>query len=239
MAKYFSDKTFRYFREAEKNQDNKSWFEDNKKLYLENVREPFSHLVEAIDYRFGEELDNIVITPHSITRPVRPKNKAHMGLVKTHTSISISEKRTSLFEWNPALYFHFGNERDDNFYGVGLWMVSGRQMKLIRHRLVEDHEYISRMFKSRRFKNVWGEGFAGERYNRFPKDYDEKNPKHEFLLHKRFFLHKDVLKKDVKAKNFSSKVIKDLEVAMPYYIWLRETVGKYRKSIRASKDWWQ
>ena len=140
----FSNKTFQYFDQAKKNKNNLKWFEKNRILYQESVRKPFAHLVELMQKELQRDLPRIEISPRSITRPLRPKNRAERGggLVKDFSHLSLAEKRSSLFEWNPGIYIQLGADQDHSLVGLGLYMVSSRQLSLLRNAVTEDFEEI-------------------------------------------------------------------------------------------------
>jgi uncharacterized protein (TIGR02453 family) len=231
MSAHFTKKTFDYFDLAKKNTKNEKWFIKNKGLYDEHVKEPFSILIQQLDLRFGDKLPKIEINPKKISRPLRPANKRTSGgeIIKPQTHMTLWEKKVSLFEWNPAIHIQFGAEKEDNLYGVGLYMVSSRQLKLMRRTIDENFEEFDALLNDKKFKKVWG-GLAGEQYKRFPKDYDENSPSAKYLWFKQFYVGRDLTRKDVIAKNFFQKVGDEVEVALPFFNWVRETVGTYKKN---------
>lgn len=228
--KSFSRDTFKYFDSANKNKNNLAWFEKNKLLYLEKVREPFGELVEAIAEGFQTQLPRIEISSRAITRPVRPKNRADEegGLIKSFSHITLWEKKSSLFEWNPGIHFQVGTKKEDNHLGLGLYMVSSRQLSLLRNALVEDFEEIDSLLMDRRLRKAWGE-LKGDRYVRFPKGYSSEDPRTKYLWHKQFYLGKNFSRSEVMDKAFPKQVLQDLKIALPFFKWVRSAVGVYRK----------
>lgn len=224
----FSAKTFKYFELARKNKNKKEWFEKNKDLYLENVREPFGDLILQIKKEMGKDLPRIIVDPQSITRPVRPKNRAVEagGFLKDHSHVTIWEKKTSLFEWNPGIHIQFGAGKEDNFVGLGLYMVSSRQLSLLRQKLVDDFEEIDSLLNDSKLKKRWG-GILGDKYKRFPKGFNAEDPRTTYLWNKQFYLGQTLTRKQVLDPKFSRQVVKDLKLAMPFFSWVREAVGVY------------
>jgi len=226
----FTIHTFKYFDAASANRNSKSWFENNQELYLNNVRLPFAHLVSKIDKAFSSELPRIKVDPKSITRPLRPANRVEdQGWVKDFSFIHLSEKKTSLFEWNPGVQIQFGAKTDDNWMGVGLYLVSGRQMRSVRQALVDDHKVIHQIMNKASFTRAWGKGFAGEKYKRFPRGFDPESPAAPYLWSKQFYVHKQFSRLDVRRRDFQDSLIKDLALAMPLFQWLRKSAGLYKR----------
>ncbi len=226
----FTRKTFEYFEKAKKNKNNKKWFLKNKPLYEEYVRKPISELVIKIGNEFQTELPRIDINPRSITRPLRPKNKVGRdgALIKTQSHVGLAEKRTSLFEWNPGIYFQAGADKDDNFFGLGLYMVSSRQMSLLRHALVDNFEEIDEILSNRKLKKAWG-SILGDKFKRFPKGFQEQDPRSGYLWHKQFYLGQSFSRTEMQSKKFLSHLVNDLGTAMPFFQWVRKSVGTYKR----------
>jgi uncharacterized protein (TIGR02453 family) len=223
MANHFTAKTYKYFDQAHENRFNKKWFEDNQGLYEEHVKMPFSHLLGKIYTQLP--LADLTTMPKKVSRPLRPSHKADCGLVKDFASINISEKKVSRFEWNPAVKFQVGGHGHENFVGVGLYMISSRQMKELRKNLVYRFDEIDKLLKKKNLTKSW-QGLEGEIYKRFPHGYDQDDRRHKYLWHKQFYLQQSFTRTEVKQKDFADTLVKDLKAAMPFYQWVRESVGK-------------
>lgn len=225
----FSKETFKYFELAKKNSKNKAWFDKNKDLYESAVKAPLSALLIEIGKKYQKNLPRILVGPEKITRPLRPKNRAaEEGFIKSNCHFSLSEKQTSMFEWNPGIYFQLGAEKDENFFGLGLYMVSSRQTSLLRNALVEDFDVIDQIVTDRKLRKAWGE-LKGDVYKRFPKGYNPESPSAKYLIHKQFYLGRNYSRKEVLDPKFATQLVKDLGVAMGFFEWVRSTVGVYRK----------
>lgn len=230
MASQFSKKTFDYFDLASKNQKNEKWFEKNKGLYEEHVKEPFSILIQQLDLRVGDKLPRIEFNPKKVSRPVKAANKRAPGegIYKTESWITLWEKQTSMFEWNPGIHIQVGKDKDSNFIGGGLYMVSSRQLKLMRQNIDERYDEFHKIMSNKKFKKVFPE-LMGDSYKRFPKEYDESAPSAEYLWHKQFYVGHNFTRKEATDKNFFKRVGEEVELMLPFFIWVRETVGTYSK----------
>lgn len=227
MSEFFSSKTFKFFEDLEKN-NSKEWFLSHKNFYNEHVKEPFQYLVDDIDQALHQELPGINITPRSISRPMRPAHKVSPDakLVKNFIAISISQKRSSLYEWNPGFYIQLGKKNTQNILFAGLWMISSRQRKRLRYHLVEDFQSFQAILKDKKLKKAWGQ-LEGEQYQRFPKGYDPEIKENQYLWYKQIYLYKNFSRSEAKSKDFSKKVIKDFTAALPFLNWIRSSVGTY------------
>lgn len=225
----FNKKTFQYLKLAHKNQNKKEWFERNKALYDENVRQPFEHLVHVLQKEIQKDLPGILVHTRSISRPLRPSNRAQNGIVKNFISLHLAEKKTSLFEWNPGVYLHIGHKPEEHFLGLGLYMVSSRQMSLMRNRIAEDYSTIDEILSDKKFKKIW-KGLAGDKMKKPPKGFPVGQEYSELLMHKQFYVVRPLKDADIMKKNFAQTLAKELKVAMPFFKLVRATVGTYKRS---------
>jgi len=228
MASQFSKKTFEYFDLAAKNTRNENWFLKNKELYEEHVKEPFSILIQQLDLRIGDKLSKIEINPKKVSRPLYAANKRTpgKGIIKTQAHATLWEKQTSMFEWNPAIYLQFGHEPDANLIGTGLYMVSSRQLKLMRKNIEENFDEFHKIMSEKKFKKVFPE-LLGDTYKRFPKEYDETAPSAQYIKFKQFYVGHNYTRKEVVDKKFFSRVGDEIELTLPFFKWIRKSVGTY------------
>lgn len=225
---HFSSKTFSYFEAAKRNKKKPEWFGKNRKDFDEHVKQPFEQLVRQMNQEFGSELPRIDFLPRKISRPVRRNPDQDGGLIRTNATAFFSEKPTSQFEWNPGIYVSIGAQPEDNVMGLGLYMVSSRQMSLLRNAIVDDFDEIDSILSDKKLKKIWGP-LSGEIYKRFPKGFDENSEPAKYLRHKQFFLGQDLTRKEICDKKFLSRVVRDVEVSLPFLKWVRAKVGVYNR----------
>jgi uncharacterized protein (TIGR02453 family) len=233
MKSLFRPKTFEYFVSAKKNftkgKNRKDWFTAHLDDYEEYVKEPFSFLLRELDHRLGRRLPRIDVLPRKLSRPLRPTGKAEeFGLVRASANFFLTEKQTSMFEWNPGLYMQLGDEKEDNVIGMGLYGPSSRQIKRLRAAFVDDWQTVDRLLADRKLRKYWGT-VAAEKYVRFPKDYSPEQPGAKYLWYKQFYLRRQFTRKEVTAPNFGETVIKSFEAGLGLFAWIRSAVGVYNR----------
>lgn len=237
MSTNFNPTTFKYFDLAFKYGTDRNWFLKNEELYLEHVKKPMLNFISLLWAEIDDDLSGIEISPKKILRPVKPINKLVPGqnAVKHYINTNFAEKENSRFEWNPGIFLQLSAEEDENYVIVGLDMVSGRQLKLLRESFVNDHSRIGAIFKNKKFQSRWGE-LQGERYSRFPRLFEESQNGAEYLWHKQCYFMREFTRKEVLHPEFSTSLVKDLKLAMPFLSWVRETVGTVGPYLGSSKS---
>ena len=225
----FSKDTFTYFEQARQNENSRAWFDSHKQEYADCVLVPFSHLIVQMKERLSVLLPGFEFSPKKIVKPVRRQVEGlEEPVVRSKTTAFFSEAATSIFESNPGIYISLGASVEDNVYGIGLYDVSNRQMKMLRAAYLSDTAAVDACVKSRPVMDRWG-GLSGERFQRFPKSYEETGLGAEYLWHKQAFLSKTFTRASATKDAFPETLIEDLEASIPFLQWLRSTVGIYRK----------
>lgn len=239
MKSLFHRRTFRYFVDAKKNftkgKNDRRWYTEHLDEYESYVKEPFSVLLHELAHRLGPRLGGIDIHPRKLSRPLRPKGKAEeRGLVRASANFFLSEKQTSMFEWNPGLYMQLGDEKIDNVIGMGLYGPSSRQIKRLRAAFVEDYRTVDRLLADRKLKKYWGAP-APEKYVRFPKDYSPDSPAAKYLWYKQFYLRREFTRQEVLAPGFAETVLRAFDAGVPFFTWIRDAIGVYDR-IEMERD---
>lgn len=238
----FSAASFSYFDGAATHPHDRPWFETHRASYDAHVAAPFAALVLRMHDILGDELPDIEFAPKKITRPIRrnaggarpsgaagggPAFLAEPPAVRSNATAFFSIPATSRFEMNPGFYVSIGAREDDNVCGVGLYMPSSRQMKLLRPSIVAEAATLGSFLADPAVRRRW-DGLAGERYQRFPKGFDENGPGAAYLWHKQFFLSRKFTRTGAARRDFAASVADDFALAAPFLRWLKETVGVYR-----------
>lgn len=225
----FTNKTFKYLRDARKNEMDLEWFEENKKDYVNFVKKPMAELIVKIWEQFDDELPGIKIDPSRVSRPtrIRKNNPENKPVVKSQSSFYFAVPPTSRFEWNPGIYFKIGPNKDEIELGAGLYHVSSRQTKKMRFAVTDKFEEFDAILSNPALKRRFG-SLTGDTYQRYPRGLDENHPASKYLVHKEFHLKRTYRKDDLLDKNFMKVFIKDVGLLLPFFKWIREEVGLYR-----------
>ena len=225
----FSRKTFTYFDGARRHSSDKEWFDAHRKQYAEHVEVPLTHLILSLKERLADSLPGVVFSPRRISKPLKRQSKGKEGpLLRPNATAYFAETATSMFESNPGIYLSFGATDEDNICGCGLYMPSSRQLKELRPRFGSDHQTLQRILTAKNFRKYWT-GLSGDRYKRFPKEFEEGAPGSDYLWHKQFFLSRRPTREEVLQPDFIETTVDAVAAAIPFLTWTRNAVGIYRK----------
>ena len=191
-----------------------------------------THLTMELKRALGSLLPGVEFSARRISRPVlRQKAEAPGPLLRSKVKAFFSESPTSMFEANPGMYVSFGATEEDTVIGFGIYMPSSRQMKALRPAFYVEHEKLEELLSARPLRKHW-KGLTGERYRRFPKEFDEHAAGAKFLWNKHFFMARHLSRDEVCAPRFFQSVVAGFEAGVPLLTWTRRVVGVYRPPPR-------
>ena len=181
--KGFSRETIDFFSDLSRN-NNKEWFDRNKKNYETFVIEPARAFVTAM----GERLE--AVSPHIIANP-----KVNRSLFRIYRDIRFSPDKSpykthlGIFFWEgnrprmecSGFYFHL--EPRQLILGVGIYMFP-RQLLDRYRRSVVDPEYGRELLDIlTKISGIKDLKLGGEHYKRIPAGYDPSHPNAKLLLY--------------------------------------------------------
>ena len=212
---YFSPDFRQFLRELAANND-RDWFQANKKRYEKSVKKPFNDFVEEMIGRMRIEDDSIEIAPKDaifrIHRDVR--FSADKSPYKTHVSAVISP-RGRKDTTHPGLYFQFGG--DSIMLAGGAYQLDKDRLLKVRHYIMENMEEFAAAVEDSTFVNRWGE-IRGERNKILPKEFRAAAEEQPLLFNKAFyysaepdaaFIDTDDLAEDLMAYYHDSASVRD------------------------------
>lgn len=182
---YFEKDFLEFFKELAAN-NNKDWFDTNRKRYENIVREPFKNFVSLVINEVHKHDSSINIEAKDaifrINRDVRFSKdktpyKLHVGAV-----VSKLGRKDKL---NAGVYFELGPEHLGFFGGARL--PDKIQLENLRRYIIANNEEFERLITSNDFSNHFPDGIKGEKNKRLPKDLLESAKKQELIFNKQFY----------------------------------------------------
>ena len=184
---YFGPELFAFLRALGEN-NNREWFQANKKRFERDVRDPMLRFITD----FGPHLDRIS------TRFVADPRPNGGSLFRIYRDVRFSKDKRP-YKTNigahfrhqagkdahaPGFYVHL--EAGEVFAGSGIWHPDAPALTKIRDAIVDDPKGWRRATSAK----VLGAGgtLSGESLKRPPRGYDPDHPLIEDLKHKDFFV---------------------------------------------------
>ncbi len=224
MTQYITPEFFTFFRELKAN-NNRDWFEANKKRYETQVRQPLLAFISDFGLRLAEISAHYVADARRvggslfrINRDVRfSKEKTPY---KTHAGIQFRHE-SGKDAHAPGFYLHL--EPDNVFAGVGLWQPDPLALAKIRGAIVAHPERWQQAVINEAFTASYNLG--GESLKTVPKGFDPSHPFIDDLKRKDFIASVLLSEAEACAPGFIDRYADICRQAAPFMSFLTTTLG--------------
>lgn len=198
-----------FLRNLEKN-NNKEWFDANRKTYENTRKQWLEFTAEAIEVVGKFDKDVAMLEPKScifrINRDIRFSKDKSPYKINFGISLSKGGKRDDFCGY----YLHL--QPGASFIAGGSYMPMPDKLAAIRQEIDYNAKEFVDIITHKSFKTNFGT-LGGEALQRPPKGYEADNPMIQFIKHKSFIAEYKLSDKDLLDPNFSKKMV-DLFKAM-------------------------
>ena len=216
--------TIDFLKALEKN-NNKPWFDENRKLYeaaKENIQNITGKLIPVIA-AFDDGIGSLQIKDcmFRINRDIRfSKNKTPYK-INMGASINRGGKK-SIYA---GYYFHI-EPGGKSFAGGGLWMPMAPELKKIRQEIDYNLDEFTGIVKAKNFVSEYKEleNSADLKLINLPRGYDKENPAGEYLKFKSLVATKYLSDDDITGNRIAEKTIKAFKTLMPLVKFINKAI---------------
>jgi len=175
--------------------NNKEWFDANRKRYESNVKEPFEGFVAEVIKRVAKVDPKVAITPREaifrINRDVRfSKDKAPYKSRMSAVVAAGGRKDHS----SGSIYFEIGPE-NVAFYG-GQYMPDKDQLQRIREHIAANLSQFKKLYTAKAFMDHFG-AVQGDKNKIMPKEFKALVEKEPLIANKQFYFMAELAPKTV------------------------------------------
>ena len=200
---HFTQDFLDFFNELAEN-NNKEWFDQNKKRYEKSVKNPFKNFVQLMIDRLNE-FEPISITTSEaifrINRDIRFSNDKTPYKTQVSAIISAGGKKDKT---TPGIYFEL-SPRDVRVYS-GAHMLDKDQLSNVRNYIAEHLDEFEKLINEKEFVSKFG-GILGEKNKRIPKELEAAAEKQPLIFNKSFYYFAKFEPTDVLDENLANKLI--------------------------------
>ncbi len=217
--------TLQFLKQLKKN-NNKEWFDANRKSY-EAARNDFASFVQNVIDKFCK------------TDTTFASVKAKDCLFRINRDVRFSKDK-SPYKTNMGAYFNAAGKNSmtagyylhispsESFVGGGMYNPDTEALKKIRQEIDYSFNEFSSIITNKKFKAVYAKGLNnnGEiKLSRPPKGYDENNKAIEFLKLKSIVATSPLKDEQLTNKQFTKTIIKAFEALRPLVLFLNTAVN--------------
>ena len=207
--------TFDFFKRLEKN-NNRDWFNDNKKEFKEiekEVKQVYNQLFDLVKVHDGVDKMKMF----RIYRDVRfSKNKLPY---KTHFGGSLSRTKPQL---RGGYYLHIAHN-NESFIAIGFWEPNKEDLLRIRREFEMDDVEMRTIINNKKFKSIWG-NIVGDEVKSAPRNFDKNHPAIDLIKKKQFIFTKKYTDKEVLEPDFINEVNEAFKVIRPYFNYMSDVL---------------
>src|SRR5580765_885773 len=226
----FRPAAFRFLRDLGRNND-KAWFEANRKVYEREVRDPMRRLVEALDASLRSIAPEIVGDPrrsmfriHRDVRFSRNKSpyKTNAGAWLYHRDAG---RKVGTMGESGGAGFYFHIDPTTCFMAGGIWMPARPALLRIREAIAAQPTALARLTSAPGFRRRF-DGLSEEaKLGRVPRDFPPDHPAAEWLKLQSFTARAPIDPKIVTSPRLVERLCRDFELLVPLVRWLNRGLG--------------
>jgi len=204
-----------------KKNNNKEWFDKNKKEYDELRKEIIVFVADVIKRIrvFDTGMDGLEAKQcmFRINRDMRfSKDKSPY---KTNFGLTFNRGGKS----SPYAGYYLHIQPGECFIAGGSYAPSPEHLAAIRQEIDYNFDEFKKIISSKEFKKYFGE-LSGEKLVRPPKGYELDNPAIEFLKHKQFLMWHSFDEKKLSEKDFSTYCITVFKAMKPMLDFMNRAI---------------
>jgi uncharacterized protein (TIGR02453 family) len=210
-----------FFKELKKNNE-REWFNSNKKSYEQYVKAPFEEIVRLTIEKVQKFDPTIQITPKDaifrIYRDIRfSKDKTPY---KTYVSANISRNGRR----SKDLGFFLMINAEEISIGGGAYMLDKDQLKKIRSEITYSGKEFRKIIDDKSFKSMFGE-LKGEKNKIIPREFKEAYGEEPLIANKQFYYMAEYKDKNIITdKNLVDFIVKHFKQGWAINDFLRRAM---------------
>ena len=217
--------TLKFLKDLKKN-NNKPWFDKNRKVY-ETAKADFANFIQAVIDQQGKKdasIKNLAAKDclFRINRDIRfSKDKSPY---KSNFGASINKGGRKAMN-SAGYYFHL--EPGSCFAGGGIWMPMPEELKKVRQEIDYNFTAFKKIIGSKKFKSVYGDLDKSAEFllSRVPKGYEPGNPAAEYLKLKSYIAMIKINDADLVSKGLVKKTVAAFEALQPLILFINNCMS--------------
>ena len=218
---FFTQDFIDFFSELSEN-NNREWFQSNKKRYENSVKKPFESFIDEIIGRFHMVDSDIAILPKDaifrIYRDVRfSKDKKPY---KDHCSALIS-KMGRKDHTSPGMYIQ-ANHLDFRMYG-GTHMLEKDNLYKVRSFIAAHADEFKNLLNDKKFKETYSE-ILGDKNKIIPKEFKEDAEIQPLIYNKSFYFFAKLPPQEILNEDLADVVMEHYHIAKPLSDFFKEAL---------------
>lgn len=209
---YFDADFLEFFRELDQN-NNKKWFDKNRKRYLKTIKDPFREFVQELILRLQKEDPALFTNPKEsifrINRDLRFTKDKTPYKVRVSAAMSTGGRKAAD---SPGYYIQLSH--NNMMFGGGLYNPSKDGLYNIRTYIMEHPNELSQLVKDKAFKQTFSH-LLGDKNKRMPAEFKEAAVHQPLMAHKQYYyMHESPEAHVLLESDFPDQVINNYKAGL-------------------------
>jgi uncharacterized protein (TIGR02453 family) len=221
---FFNQDFLQFFMDLAGN-NNKDWFDQNRKRYEVNVKDAFKNFVTHIITKLAEE-DPAFKDLEASSCIFRINRDIRFSKDKTPYKMNVSAVVTPEGKKSKAIngvYFELGPEHV-RVYG-GVYEIDKDDLLTVREGIAKNPEKFKKLYSDATFKNVFGE-ILGEKNKVIPKELKEAAEKEPLIYNKQWYFYKQFDAEVVLSENLDQLILDCYKAGQPVEKFFNELIKR-------------
>ena len=221
---FFNQDFLQFFMDLAGN-NNKDWFDQNRKRYEVNVKDAFKNFVTNIITKLAEE-DPAFKDLEASSCIFRINRDIRFSKDKTPYKMNVSAVVTPEGKKSKAIngvYFELGPEHV-RVYG-GVYEIDKDDLLTVREGIAKNPEKFKKLYSDATFKNVFGE-ILGEKNKVIPKELKEAAEKEPLIYNKQWYFYKQFDAEVVLSENLDQLILDCYKAGQPVEKFFNELIKR-------------
>lgn len=221
---FFNQDFLQFFMDLAGN-NNKDWFDQNRKRYEVNVKDAFKNFVTHIITKLTEEDPAFKDLEASscifrINRDIRFSKDKTPYKMNVSAVVAPEGKKSKAIN---GVYFELGPERV-RVYG-GVYEIDKDDLLTVREGIAKNPEKFKKLYSDASFKNVFGE-ILGEKNKVIPKELKEAAEIEPLIYNKQWYFYKQFDAEVVLSENLDQLILDCYKAGQPVEKFFNELIKR-------------
>ncbi len=208
-----------------KENNNKPWFDANRKTYeiaKKNFAEVVHELIEGIG-KFDKSIEEAQLEVKNCTFRINRDVRFSKNKDPYKTNFGASFGKGGKKAHSAGYYLHIDSAQC--FLAGGIWMPEPSDLKKVRTEIDYNFDEISSILTAESFKKYFPKGLDRDAATvRPPKGYEETNPAIDLIKLKSFTVSSIIDSKEILKPNFADAVLEGFKAMQPYIEFLNRAI---------------
>ncbi len=214
--------TIDFLRKLKKN-NNRDWFNKNKKLY-EDAKYDFEVFIFELIQKISEYDESISgLEPKDCLFRIYKDVRFSKDKLPYKTNLGASINKGGRKAPTAGYYVHI--DPAEYFLGSGLYMPMPDKLLEVRTKIADDHGKFRKIVENKDFKKVYGKLWSGDSLKTAPKGFEKDHPALEYLKLKSFIAGHTVKEEKVLSKNYAEYCARIFRAVKPLNDFLNSAIG--------------